>query len=368
MTITYLVDGYYNAPTSSASRGTTPRSRPTGASPSRCSRPGTRRTRAAPSSTRSSARTPGCAHEPASARQAYANGRVNCAAWRQMSPGRALCRGVAGSLCVARGVNCRFRHGAWHWIRRHFGRRTATRASRESPLPRARSPVHYPDRHPGGFPGGRRGSRSWTPLPILDTGAENDTEASTPRQGRPHSPAQSATRGCTHHATTHRRDHDRRHCGLRRGHRPRRFRLGSRGPRRDFVGKINALRASQGAGQLQTHPVLTAKAAGLGRAHGGDRVPLPLQPHRRHQRSSWSKLGENVGRGPNVASLQAAFTASPRALREHGRQALRVGRHRRRVRRGPDVGRRGLHGRRRSRSTPSAPRSVTWTTPCAVPA
>ena len=39
MTITYLVDGYYNPPTSSVWRGTTRRSPPTGASPTRSCRP-----------------------------------------------------------------------------------------------------------------------------------------------------------------------------------------------------------------------------------------------------------------------------------------------------------------------------------------
>jgi hypothetical protein len=78
----------------------------------------------------------------------------------------------------------------------------------------------------------------------------------------------------------------------------------------DFVGRINALRASQGAGTLQVHSVLTAKAQAwaaymaatgcLCHSNLTDGITV-----------GWSKLGENVGRGPNVASLQSAFIGSP---------------------------------------------------------
>ena len=78
----------------------------------------------------------------------------------------------------------------------------------------------------------------------------------------------------------------------------------------DFVGKINALRASQGAGQLQMHSMLTAKAEAWA-AHMAATGCLCHSNLTDGISGSWSKLGENVGRGPNVASLQAAFTASP---------------------------------------------------------
>jgi Cysteine-rich secretory protein family len=78
----------------------------------------------------------------------------------------------------------------------------------------------------------------------------------------------------------------------------------------DFVGKINALRASQGAGTLQVHSVLTAKAQAWA-AHMAATGCLCHSNLADGVTVGWSKLGENVGRGPNVASLQAAFIASP---------------------------------------------------------
>jgi hypothetical protein len=78
----------------------------------------------------------------------------------------------------------------------------------------------------------------------------------------------------------------------------------------DFVGRINSLRASQGAGQLQMHAMLTAKAEAWA-AHMAATGCLCHSNLTDGISGSWSKLGENVGRGPNVASLQAAFTASP---------------------------------------------------------
>lgn len=77
----------------------------------------------------------------------------------------------------------------------------------------------------------------------------------------------------------------------------------------DFVGRINALRASQGAGTLQVHSVLTAKAQAWA-AHMAATECLCHSNLADGVTVGWSKLGENVGRGPNVASLQAAFIAS----------------------------------------------------------
>ncbi len=81
----------------------------------------------------------------------------------------------------------------------------------------------------------------------------------------------------------------------------------------DFVGKINALRVSQGAGTLQVHPVLTAKAQAWA-AHMAATGCLCHSTLTDGVTVGWRKLGENVGRGPSVASLQSAFIASPAHL------------------------------------------------------
>lgn len=78
----------------------------------------------------------------------------------------------------------------------------------------------------------------------------------------------------------------------------------------DFVGKINAYRASKGVGGLQPHPVLTAKAQAWA-AHMAATGCLCHSNISDGVSVSWRKLGENVGRGPNVASLHDAFIASP---------------------------------------------------------
>jgi Cysteine-rich secretory protein family len=78
----------------------------------------------------------------------------------------------------------------------------------------------------------------------------------------------------------------------------------------DFVGKINATRASEGAGPLQAHPMLTAKAQAWA-AHMAATGCLCHSNLTDGISGAWSKLGENVGRGPNVASLHNAFINSP---------------------------------------------------------
>lgn len=78
----------------------------------------------------------------------------------------------------------------------------------------------------------------------------------------------------------------------------------------DFVARINAYRASQGVGAVQPHSVLTAKAqawAAYMAATGclcHSNLPDGVSVR-------WSKLGENIGRGPSVASLNDAFINSP---------------------------------------------------------
>jgi hypothetical protein len=78
----------------------------------------------------------------------------------------------------------------------------------------------------------------------------------------------------------------------------------------DFVGKINGYRASQGVGPVQAHPVLTAKAQAWA-AHMAATGCLCHSNLSDGVSVSWRKLGENVGRGPNVAALHDAFIASP---------------------------------------------------------
>jgi uncharacterized protein YkwD len=81
--------------------------------------------------------------------------------------------------------------------------------------------------------------------------------------------------------------------------------------RSEFVSRINDLRAAQGLSQLSVDPALTmiaqewsqqmAAAGGIShRPNLADVAP-----------SNWIRLGENVGVGPSVASLDAAFIASP---------------------------------------------------------
>jgi hypothetical protein len=78
----------------------------------------------------------------------------------------------------------------------------------------------------------------------------------------------------------------------------------------DFVGKINAYRASQGVGGVTPHPVLTAKAQAWA-AHMAATGCLCHSNLSDGVSVRWSKLGENVGRGPNVQSLHDAFINSP---------------------------------------------------------
>jgi hypothetical protein len=78
----------------------------------------------------------------------------------------------------------------------------------------------------------------------------------------------------------------------------------------DFVARINSLRASRGLGAVQQHPVLTAKAQNWA-AHMAATGCLCHSNLSEGVTVGWSKLGENVGRGPNVGSLHDAFVNSP---------------------------------------------------------
>lgn len=77
-----------------------------------------------------------------------------------------------------------------------------------------------------------------------------------------------------------------------------------------FVGNINQVRASQGAGPVAVHSVLTAKAQAWA-AHMAATGCLCHSNLTDGISVGWSKLGENIGRGPSVGSLTSAFIASP---------------------------------------------------------
>lgn len=77
-----------------------------------------------------------------------------------------------------------------------------------------------------------------------------------------------------------------------------------------FVSSINALRASGGIGGLQSHSVLTAKAQAWA-AHMAATNCLCHSNLTDGISVGWRKLGENVGRGPGVASIHNAFYNSP---------------------------------------------------------
>lgn len=78
-----------------------------------------------------------------------------------------------------------------------------------------------------------------------------------------------------------------------------------------FVDNINALRLSEGLGQLRLHPELVDVARGWASkmsavdkiSHDPDLADAV--------RADWQKLGENVGVGMTVERLHAAFVASP---------------------------------------------------------
>ncbi len=78
----------------------------------------------------------------------------------------------------------------------------------------------------------------------------------------------------------------------------------------DFIARINGLRATRGLGGVQAHPVLTAKAQAWA-AHMAATGCLCHSNLSSGVTVGWRKLGENVGRGPSVASLHDAFVNSP---------------------------------------------------------
>ena len=82
------------------------------------------------------------------------------------------------------------------------------------------------------------------------------------------------------------------------------------GAEADFAHRINQLRGTYGLHALQTHSVLTAKAEAWAQ-HMADSGCLCHSNLPDGVTVGWRKLGENIGRGPNVAAIQTALVNSP---------------------------------------------------------
>ena len=80
-------------------------------------------------------------------------------------------------------------------------------------------------------------------------------------------------------------------------------------PENELLALINAERAASGLGRLSTHADLIDDALVWSR-YMVDQGSLAHNPNLAGVTSSWAKLGENVGVGPSVAALHAAFMAS----------------------------------------------------------
>lgn len=78
-----------------------------------------------------------------------------------------------------------------------------------------------------------------------------------------------------------------------------------------FVAKINALRAAKGLGQLQVDGELTSIARQWAARMAAKGDISHNTSFSAQVKADWIKLGENVGMGPTVDKLHAAFVASP---------------------------------------------------------
>lgn len=91
------------------------------------------------------------------------------------------------------------------------------------------------------------------------------------------------------------------------------FRLGTvdSAAEQDFLNRTNALRASLGLGPLKSNSELIAKARGWSQtqASAGTIFHSTLTDG---VTQNWHRLGENVGMGPDVASIHDALVRSPR--------------------------------------------------------
>jgi hypothetical protein len=77
----------------------------------------------------------------------------------------------------------------------------------------------------------------------------------------------------------------------------------------ELLALMNAERAANGLGALSTHPDLSDDARAWSQ-HLMNQGSLSHNQNLAAVTSSWEKLGENVGVGPSVAALHAAFMAS----------------------------------------------------------
>ena len=77
----------------------------------------------------------------------------------------------------------------------------------------------------------------------------------------------------------------------------------------ELLALINAERAAHGLGAVSAHPDLADDALAWSR-HLMSQGSLSHNPNLAGVTSSWAKLGENVGVGPNVAALHGAFMRS----------------------------------------------------------
>lgn len=77
-----------------------------------------------------------------------------------------------------------------------------------------------------------------------------------------------------------------------------------------FVSSINAIRTSRGLAPLAVDGQLTSVAAGWAQQMSADNT-LEHNPNLAGQISGWKTAGENVGTGPTIESIEAAFEASP---------------------------------------------------------
>ncbi|MDQ1397012.1 MAG: hypothetical protein QOG64_2271 [Acidimicrobiaceae bacterium] len=82
------------------------------------------------------------------------------------------------------------------------------------------------------------------------------------------------------------------------------------GAESEFLAKINGLRAAHGLGQLSMDGPLSAMAAGWTQ-HMAAVGSLSHNPNLGSAPGQWTVAGENVGVGPDVATLFNAFVASP---------------------------------------------------------
>ncbi|HVE95201.1 MAG TPA: CAP domain-containing protein [Acidimicrobiales bacterium] len=87
--------------------------------------------------------------------------------------------------------------------------------------------------------------------------------------------------------------------------------LGSGHEESEFLSRTNALRTSQGLSPLTVDFEL-ADIARYWAAEMAAAAKVAGNPHLHKQATNWRRLGENVRRGPDVATIQAAFEADPR--------------------------------------------------------